>query len=236
ARRDQRAADAARRAPLRVVPDPAAGRSRGGRRRRRLARGRGDAAARGAERPGTPGRGLRRAPPPHRAAPRRPGPTLARGAGAAYTRGVPASQNPLFYQTRAELPTVSHGEGVWLVDTEGRRYLDGCSGAVVANVGHGHPHVLRAMREQAERVTFAYRTQFENEPAVRLAQGLVEHLGGELSRVFLVSGGSEATETAIKLARAYHRARGEGSRYRILSRFPSYHGSTLGALAASGYV
>lgn len=146
------------------------------------------------------------------------------------------SSSPLFYQARAELPTVSHGEGVWLVDTAGKRYLDGCSGAVVANLGHGHPHVLRAMREQAERVTFAYRTQFENEPAVRLAHGLVERLDPELSKVFLVSGGSEAVETAIKLARAYHRARGENGRYRIVSRFPSYHGSTLGALAATGYV
>ena len=147
-----------------------------------------------------------------------------------------STDGPLFYQTRAELPTVDHAEGVWLVDTAGRRYLDGCSGAVVANVGHGHPHVLRAMRDQAERVTFAYRTQFENEPAIRLARGLTEQLDGDLNRVFFVSGGSEATETAIKLARSYHVARGQPARHRILSRFPSYHGSTLGALAATGYV
>ena len=148
-----------------------------------------------------------------------------------------ASQsNPLFYQTRTALPTVDHGRGVWLTDTTGKRYLDGSSGAVVANVGHGHPHVLEAMRRQAERVTFAYRTQFENEPAVTFARRLTEQLTGGLDRIFFVSGGSEATETAIKLARSYHVARGDVGRYRIVSRFPSYHGATLGALSATGYV
>jgi len=143
--------------------------------------------------------------------------------------------NPLFYQTRSELPMVDRGEGVWLIDQDGRRILDGCSGAVVANLGHGHPRVLDAMRRQAEKVTFAYRTQFENEPAVELARALVDHLSQGLDRVFFVSGGSEAVETAIKLARSYHHARGDDARYRIVSRFPSYHGSTLGALAVTGY-
>lgn len=144
--------------------------------------------------------------------------------------------SPLFYQTRDALPTVAHASGVWLTDTAGKRYLDGSSGAVVATVGHGDPYVLEAMRAQAEKVTFAYRTQFENEPAVALARRLTGHLSQGLDRVFLVSGGSEATETAIKLARSYHVARGEPQRHRIVSRFPSYHGSTLGALAATGYV
>lgn len=144
-------------------------------------------------------------------------------------------RNPLFYQTRDVLPTVERGEGVWLIDTEGRRYLDGCSGAVVSNVGHAHPHVLKAMREQADRVAFAYRTQFENRPAIALAESLAAHLSQGLDRTFFVSGGSEAVETAIKLARSYHAARGDDRRYRIVSRFPSYHGSTLGALAATGY-
>ena len=160
---------------------------------------------------------------------------MARAERSAYTTDVP-HPNPLFYQTRAELPTVDHGEGVWLVDVAGERYLDGSSGAVVANVGHAHPHVLAAMRRQAEKVTFAYRTQFENEPAVEFARRLTDHVGDGLDRVFFVSGGSEATETAIKLARSYHAARDDHARYRIVSRFPSYHGATLGALAATGYV
>lgn len=145
------------------------------------------------------------------------------------------ARNPLFYQTRDTLPTVERGEGVWLIDTEGRRFLDGCSGAVVSNIGHAHPHVLDAMRRQAEKVAFAYRTQFENRPAMDLARKLADHLSQGLDRTFFVSGGSEAVETAIKLARSYHVARGDDRRYRIVSRFPSYHGSTLGALAATGY-
>lgn len=145
------------------------------------------------------------------------------------------ARNPLFYQTRASLPTVDRGEGVWLIDQDGRRYLDGCSGAVVANLGHGHPHVLEAMRRQAEKVTFAYRTQFENVPALEFARRLGDQLSQGLDRVFFVSGGSEAVETAIKLARSYHAARGDDRRYRIVSRFPSYHGATLGVLAATGY-
>ncbi|MDR9390897.1 MAG: aspartate aminotransferase family protein [Trueperaceae bacterium] len=145
------------------------------------------------------------------------------------------TESPLFYQTRSDLPMVERGEGVWLWTQDGRRVLDGCSGAVVANLGHGHPRVLEAMRRQAERVTFAYRTQFENAPAVELGHKLARQLTQGLDRTFLVSGGSEAVETAIKLARSYHAARGDEARYRIVSRFPSYHGSTLGALAATGY-
>jgi len=144
-------------------------------------------------------------------------------------------RSPLFYQTRAALPTVERGEGVWLIDRDGGRWLDGCSGAVVANLGHGHPDIIAAMRRQAEKVAFAYRTQFENEPAIELGRALADRLHQGLNRTFFVSGGSEAVETAIKLARSYHAARGDDSRYRIVSRFPSYHGSTLGALAATGY-
>lgn len=141
----------------------------------------------------------------------------------------------LFYQTQEDLPTVDRGEGIWLWDREGRRYLDGSSGAVVATVGHGHPRVLAALTRQASRVAFAYRTQFENEPAVELADLLVDRLGHGLDRVFYVSGGSEAVEAALKLARQYFVATGRPERHRIVSRFPSYHGSTLGALSATGY-
>ncbi|MEX2501089.1 MAG: aminotransferase class III-fold pyridoxal phosphate-dependent enzyme [Trueperaceae bacterium] len=143
--------------------------------------------------------------------------------------------NPLFYQTRDALPTVQHAEGVWLTDEDGERWLDGCSGAITVNVGHGHPKVLAALEDQARRVTFAYRTQFENRPAIDLANALVAQLSAGLDRIFFVSGGSEAIETSYKLARSYHAARGDTDRYRIVSRFPSYHGSTLGALATTGY-
>jgi adenosylmethionine-8-amino-7-oxononanoate aminotransferase len=142
----------------------------------------------------------------------------------------------LFYQASRVLPTVERGEGIWLYDADGVAYLDGCSGAVVAGLGHAHPRILAAMAAQAAKVSFAYRTQFENRPAVELADLLVRELGGDLNRVFYVSGGSEAVESALKLARQYFLAVSQPERHRIVSRFPSYHGSTLGALSATGYV
>ena len=149
---------------------------------------------------------------------------------------MPSSSQKLFYQSSIQVPLIDHGEGIWLIDETGKRYLDGSSGAIVANLGHAHPRMLAAMQKQASKVSFAYRTQFENQAAVDLAELLSEHLSQGLERVFYVSGGSEAVESAIKLARQYHVAKGEERRYRILSRFPSYHGSTLGALSATGYL
>lgn len=144
-------------------------------------------------------------------------------------------QDLLFYQGDLELPTVARAEGIWLYDTEGNRYLDGSSGAITATIGHGNQRVLDAMQRQAARVTFAYRTQFENEPAHELAAAITSKLSQDLKRVYYVSGGSEAVEAAIKLARQFHLANGEPDRYKVISRFPSYHGSTLGALNATGY-
>lgn len=143
--------------------------------------------------------------------------------------------NPLFYQTHRDLPRVERGSGIWLFDGEGNRYLDGCSGAVVASVGHGNERVIRAMTEQASKVAFAYRTQFESEPAMALGHRLAGQLSQGLERVFYVSGGSEAVESAIKLARQYHLATGSEQRHKVISRYPSYHGSTMGALATTGY-
>lgn len=148
---------------------------------------------------------------------------------------MPSSSEKLFYQVQLDLPLIEKGEGVWLIDQSGKRYLDGSSGAIVSNLGHAHPRMLAAMQEQASRVSFAYRTQFESQAAIDLAEKLSSFLDQGLERVFYVSGGSEAVESAIKLARQYHVAKGDEGRYRILSRFPSYHGSTLGALSATGY-
>ena len=141
----------------------------------------------------------------------------------------------LFYQTRLRRPMLDRAEGVYIWDMEGRRYLDGSSGAMVSNIGHSNPRVLAAMRQQMERATFGYRLHFENEPAERLAAMIAELCPADLDRVFFVSGGSEAMETAVKLARAYKLAVGEDKRRTIISRTPSYHGCTLGALAISAY-
>lgn len=149
--------------------------------------------------------------------------------------GNPADPSRLFYQTRQRRPLLDRAEGVYLWDQNGKRYLDGCSGAMVSNIGHSNPRVLDAMRQQMDRSTFGYRLHFENEPAERLAAQIADLAPAGHDRVFFVSGGSEAVESSLKLARQYAFATGQESRWRVISRSPSYHGSTLGALAITGY-
>ncbi len=141
----------------------------------------------------------------------------------------------LFYQTRKRRPLLERAEGIYIWDQTGRRYLDGCSGAMVSSIGHSNPRVLQAMREQMEKGTFAYRLHFENEAAESLAHRVVQRMPTGLDRVFFVSGGSEAVESCLKLARQWAVATGRDSRYKIISCFPSYHGATLGALSLTGY-
>jgi adenosylmethionine-8-amino-7-oxononanoate aminotransferase len=141
----------------------------------------------------------------------------------------------LFYQSRSRRPLIDHAKGVYMVDVHGKRYIDASSGAMVSNIGHSDPRVLAAMQDQMEKATFAYRLHFENDAAETLAFRLADRAPGDLERVFFVSGGSEAVESCIKLARQYALAIGEAQRFKVISRFPSYHGSTLGALAITGY-
>ena len=156
--------------------------------------------------------------------------------GRSASGGIPGTgRSPLFYQDRRRLPVVSHGEGVWLFDTEGRRYLDGCSGAICAGLGHRHPRLVEAARRQLDRVAFTYRLQFENEAANELAELLVQLSPPELDRVFFVNSGSEAVEAALKLVRQYWWAVGRPGKSLFVSRQPSYHGATLGALSVTGY-
>lgn len=147
----------------------------------------------------------------------------------------PGDPSRLFYQIRQRRPLLDRAEGIYLWDRAGKRYLDGCSGAMVSNIGHSNRRVLEAMRQQMERAAFGYRLHFENEPAERLAKLIAGLSPPGHEKVFFVSGGSEAVESCIKLARQYAIARGEGSRWQVISRNPSYHGSTLGALALTGY-
>ncbi|MCC0035358.1 MAG: aspartate aminotransferase family protein [Hoeflea sp.] len=120
-------------------------------------------------------------------------------------------------------------------DVDGKRYLDGSSGAMVSNIGHSNPRVLDAMRRQMEKSTFGYRLHFETEASEQLATRVASLSPEGMEKVFFVSGGSEAVESAIKLARQYAVTVGQGSRWKVISRDPSYHGSTLGALALTGY-
>ena len=141
----------------------------------------------------------------------------------------------LFYQSRKRRPKVDRAEGIHIWDVNGKRYIDGSSGAMVSNIGHSNPNVLAAMRAQMDSATFAYRLHFENGPAEDLATSIAGRMPGGLSKVFFVSGGSEAVESCIKFARQWAVAAGQDSRWKVISRFPSYHGSTLGALALTGY-
>lgn len=145
----------------------------------------------------------------------------------------PASH--LFYQSRLRRPLVDRAEGIYLWDQDGRRVIDGSSGAMVVNIGHGNRNVLEAMKRQMDRVTFAYRLHFENEPAEELARRAAEKLPEGMDKIFFVSGGSEAVESCLKLARQWAVATGQKDRWKVISRFPSYHGGTLGALAVTGY-
>ncbi|WP_321390139.1 aspartate aminotransferase family protein [Emcibacter sp.] len=144
-------------------------------------------------------------------------------------------RDALFYQAGGHLPISSHADGVFIWDTEGKRYLDACAGAITCNLGHNHPAIKEAMKSQLDKIAFSYRTQFENEPAIDLAAELVELTGRKLEKVFFVGSGSEAVESCMKLARQYFVAKGEPQRTRFVSLRPSYHGSTLGALGLTGY-
>jgi adenosylmethionine-8-amino-7-oxononanoate aminotransferase len=141
----------------------------------------------------------------------------------------------LFYQTRDRRPLLDRSEGIYMWDVNGKRYIDGSSGAMVSNIGHSNQHVLKAMQTQMEKSTFGYRLHFENEPAEKLAAKVAELSPPGHDKVFFVSGGSESVESAIKLARQYAYAKGDDKRWKVISRSPSYHGSTMGALALTSY-
>ena len=115
----------------------------------------------------------------------------------------------LFYQTRLERPQLDRAEGIYMWDIHGKRYIDGSSGAMVSNIGHSNPRVLAAMQRQMQSATFGYRLHFQTEASEALAEKAAALAPPGLNRVFFVSGGSEATESAIKLARQYALTRGE---------------------------
>jgi adenosylmethionine-8-amino-7-oxononanoate aminotransferase len=144
------------------------------------------------------------------------------------------TESHLFYQQDSRRPRVDRAEGIYLWDVDGKRYLDGSSGAMVSNIGHSNPRVLAAMKRQMDRATFAYRLHFENEPAEDLASLMASLMPPEVDRIFFVSGGSEAIESCLKLARQYALVSGQPDRHKVISLFPSYHGSTLGAATITG--
>ncbi len=130
-------------------------------------------------------------------------------------------------------PRISHGSGCYLYDTEGRAYLDACAGVHVVSIGHGVEEIAEAMADQARKVTFSYG-QFISQPQIDLARKIAGMTPEGMGRVFFVSGGSEATEAAMKIARKYHIESGNPSKYQVISCWQSWHGNTIGALSMSG--
>lgn len=136
--------------------------------------------------------------------------------------------------TKSLPPTAVSGEGCYLIDQSGKRYLDASGGAAVSCLGHSNEQVRAAIHTQIDQLAFAHTGFFTSEPAEALADKLIEHAPEGIDRVYFVSGGSEAVEAALKLARQFHIENGQPSRTKFIARWQSYHGNTLGALSAGG--
>src|SRR2546421_240659 len=152
---------------------------------------------------------------------------------------MPTSSGLFPRNFKKTFPIATRGEGCWIIADDGRRFLDASGQAAVVSIGHGVAEIGRAMAEQSSQIAFAHTSQFHTEPVEKLASRLLAMAPPNFrngGRVYFTSGGSEATETAIKLARQFHLECGQKDRYRILSRRQSYHGSTLGAMSVSGNV
>jgi adenosylmethionine-8-amino-7-oxononanoate aminotransferase len=134
----------------------------------------------------------------------------------------------------SEPPVAVGGKGMYLVDVNGKEYIDASGGAAVSCLGHGDPDVIKAIQDQAEKLAFAHTGFLSSAPAEELADFLIDRTPVEFGKVFYVSGGSEAVESALKLARQYHLEKGAPQRLKIISRRQSFHGNTLGVLAAGG--
>ncbi len=140
----------------------------------------------------------------------------------------------LHRQIGGTLPIAASGTGIEIVDSTGKRYIDASGGAAVSCLGHGHPAVTAALHEQLDKLAYAHTGFFTTEVAEKLGDRLIADAPKGLSHVYLVSGGSEAIEASLKMARQYFTERGETKRRHIIARRQSYHGNTLGALAAGG--
>ncbi|MCH7882301.1 MAG: aspartate aminotransferase family protein [Proteobacteria bacterium] len=136
--------------------------------------------------------------------------------------------------TKVPPPVAISGEGVYLFDREGKQYIDASGGAAVSCLGHGDAEIIDAIKAQLDRMEFAHTGFFTSEEAESLADLLIQHAPGNIDRVYLVSGGSEAIEASLKLARQYYLEIGQPSRHKVIARLQSYHGNTLGALATGG--
>lgn len=145
-------------------------------------------------------------------------------------------QDNMFYRAvNKQLKEVAYGDGIYLYDSEGNKYIDACSGAAVANLGHAHPRIVKAGSEQLGKVAFAHLSRWTSRPIKELSNLIKSIAPGSLNKLYMVSGGSEATEAALKMARQYFLERdGQSCKYRVISRWKSFHGNTLGSLSMTG--
>jgi adenosylmethionine-8-amino-7-oxononanoate aminotransferase len=134
----------------------------------------------------------------------------------------------------AEVPIIVRGEGCYVYDEHGNRYLDGLSALFCVNIGHGRADIVQAGADQAKQLGFFTNWSYAHPPAIELAARVASLAPGDLNRVFFTSGGSEAVESALKLARQYHKLAGKPNKYKVIARETAYHGTSLGALSATG--
>ena len=146
---------------------------------------------------------------------------------------LPPFANPVEYK-RTPL-VIDRADGVYFWDTHGNRYLDAVAGVMVVNVGYGRREIIDAMKAQMDKLTYNFLSYSASPPALEVAKRLVEISPGEMGKVFFTTGGSEASDTAVKIARLYHVLNGQATRFRFIGRWISYHGSTLGGLSCSGH-
>ncbi len=148
-----------------------------------------------------------------------------------------APKNNVFYRNQNwRYPKVERGEGIYLYDVEGNKYIDGCSGSAVANIGHGNKEIAEFTKEHIERIAFTHLSRWTVDSIEDCAKKVAEWAPGDLNHVYFVSGGSEATETALKMARQYfvERDGDNTSKWKVISKWNSFHGNTMGALSMTG--
>ena len=139
-----------------------------------------------------------------------------------------------FTRLGADVPIIARGEGCYVYDQHGKRYLDGLSGLFTVQAGHGRKELADAAARQAETLAYFPVWSFAHEPAITLATRLAEYAPGDLNRVFFTPTGGDAVETAIKLSRQYWKLRGQHNRTKVISRYLAYHGTSIGALSLTG--
>jgi len=144
------------------------------------------------------------------------------------------TDNVFYRNLRKSYRMVTHAKGIYLYDTEGRRYLDGCGGNTVVNVGYGVGEIIEATYAQMKKTPFAHTSRFTSEVQEALAEKIIQLSPKGMARVYFLSGGSEATEAALKMARQFHLETGNPHKYKVISRWQSYHGNTIGALSMGG--